>query len=606
MNFKLTQPQRTSVATSNPQRFRLTGILFLTVVSTSLALSGLTAQDGTGANSNNGGGAGTSSPNLDRTEIQSPRVDFINRSNTPSTEAARRQEIASGAKMADAVIAKKTVTQDGITIKRIFDRDAKGYGADIVTVDPNAGIGHINRIQRVLTGYLMKAFEYSEADATTLSRFILYYNANNRRNMKLLEDKYAPAVAQNVDPQKLGIDRSYRNWAGNTQMIIPIRLSAVRPGETDLNNKEIKEETKNVDKKEQDELKRLQDERNREEQKKLADEADALKKQQEALKKQQEDLKREEKVTEESRTDTGKRLEELRNDPNADPADVKKAEEAVKKVEEKQQEVVKKQEETQQKQQEVAKKQEEVKQQQQEIANNQNEAQKETANNTNTTNTTNNGSDTNAAKIDELQKENEELKKQQEEKEAVSENVIEDKILFMRVLRYTSKGHYNNELWYIDATKDDTLQRSSFSKICSRDFVVVKDVGILVTGYIGEIDDPSEHRLILLKTDNLDKKTESAERVFWNTPMIYKDEKIYAIMEKDGEHYLARFNQDLTMDVASSAPVNLYSDITFYKDKIYLTGKPRSGESTTIQVFNRADMKLLKTIEPPAATSASR
>ena len=40
--------------------------------------------------------------------------------------------------------------------------------------------------------------------------------------------------------------------------------------------------------------------------------------------------------------------------------------------------------------------------------------------------------------------------------------------------------------------------------------------------------------------------------------------------------------------------------LTFYKEKIYLTGKPRSGENTTIQVFNRADLKLAKTIEPPA------
>ena len=178
--------------------------------------------------------------------------------------------------------------------------------------------------------------------------------------------------------------------------------------------------------------------------------------------------------------------------------------------------------------------------------------------------------------------------------------MVEDKILFMRVLRYTSKGHYNNELWYIDAAKDDALQRSSFTKICSREFVVMKDVGILVTGYIGEVDDPSEHRLILLNTDNLDKKTESEERVFWNTPMIQKDGMIYAIMEKDGEYFLARFNNDLTVDAVSSAPVNLYSDITFYKEKIYLTGKPRSGENTTIQVFNRADLKLAKTIEPPA------
>ncbi|MCR9144393.1 MAG: hypothetical protein NXI24_19295 [bacterium] len=600
MNFKRTQPIRTRTL------FRFTGILVATLLFATLPGGALLSQDGTGGTTT----APTGTPGLDRDEIRSPRVDFINRNNTPYSQAARRAEVASGSTLADQVIEKKEATDDGITIKRIFDKDAKGYGADVVTIEPSANIGHINRIQRVITGYLMKAFEYSEADATAIARFVLYYNANNRQSEKLLSDKYIPAVAENIDIKKLGIDRSYRNWSGNTQMVIPIRLSAVRPGETDLNNKEINEETKNVDQAEIDRLKKIQEERNREEQKKLAEKEDELKKQQENLKKNEEELKREQEKTEDSRTDTGKRLEELRNDPNADPADIKKAEEEVKEIEKKQEEVAEKIEEVKEQQEETAQKQEEVKEQQQEIA----EQQEEAANNNTGDNTGDNnnqpgdntGDNTDAAKVEELQKENEELKKAQEEKEEISENVVEDKILFMRVLRYTSKGHYNNELWYIDATKDDALQRSSFSKICSREFIVVEDAGILVTGYIGEVDDPSEHRLILLNTDDLDKKTESEERVFWNTPMINKDGKIYAIMEKDGEHYLARFNNDLTLDAASSEPVNLYSDITFYKEKIYLTGKPRSGENTTIQVFNRADLKLIKSITPPATTSASR
>ncbi|MBW7858931.1 MAG: hypothetical protein H3C43_11715 [Leptonema sp. (in: Bacteria)] len=42
-----------------------------------------------------------------------------------------------------------------------------------------------------------------------------------------------------------------------------------------------------------------------------------------------------------------------------------------------------------------------------------------------------------------------------------------------------------------------------------------------------------------------------------------------------------------------------YSEITFFKDKIYVTGQDKEGKPTTIQVFNRADLKLLKTIVPP-------
>ncbi len=584
------------------KKSRLRAALAL-LLAAALALPGapLLAQDGTGGNATPSG-----NPGLDRDEIQSPRVDFINRNNNRFSAAARRAEVAGGSALADQVVANQNGDRNGITVRRIFDKDAKGYGADIMTIEPRANIGHINRIQRMLTGYLMKAFEYNRADAETLSRFVLYYNANNRQNMDLLKEKYNPAVAEAVDEKKLGIDRSYRNWSGNTQMVIPIRLSAVRPGESDLNLQEVDKETDNVDPDEKKELDELQRKRNEEEAKKLDEKAEDLEKESETLKKEEEELKREQDKAEQDRTDTGKRLEELRDDPNADPEEVKQVEEEVKQLEEKQEEIVEQIEENEQAQEETAEKQEEVKEQQQEVA----EAQEEAANNEETAAEETGGNETaneeTAAKIEELQKENEELKKAAEEKEEVSENVVEDKILFMRVLRYSSKGHYANELWFIDAAKDDALQRSAYTRICSREFVVMDGEGILVTGYIGSVDDPTEHRLVMLDSENLDKKVESKERVSWNTPMINKDEKIYAIMEKDGEYYLARFNTDLSLDQASASPVNINSNITFYKDKIYLTGKPRSGENTTIQVFKREDLELMKTIEPPANSTAGR
>ncbi len=554
---------------------------------------------------NGGTGVGeTNRPSVDRDEIKSPEVDFVNRSNVPFTPAQRRAEINSGGTMADEVVENQRSENNGITIRRVFNRESDKYGADIITIQPNSSIGHINRVERVLTGYLMKAFEYDENDAAVIARFVLYYNANNRGNMSLITEKYSEEVAAAVAEEKLGIDRTYRNWAGNTQMVLPLRKSAVRPGETDLNNKEIEDETKNAEDSEKKEFEEITDDRREDEQEKLDQKDDELKKQQEDLKKQEEELKKQQEQAESEREDTGRRLEELRDDPNADPADVKEAEEAVKEAEKKQEEIAKKQEEVQKQQEETQQKQEEVKEQQQEVAEEtQKDQQEETAVNTNTddtnANTTTDTTDTTGDQKD--QEENKPLEKEEE----VSDNVVQDKILFMRVLRYTNDGHYNNELWFIDAAANDALKRSSYTKICSRDFIVVPDTGVLVTGYIGEVDDPSQHRLVMLDTETLDKSKESAERVYWDTPMIIQDGKIYAIMEKDGEFFLARFNTDLTLDAQSSDPVSPYSDITFYKEKIYLTGKPRSGDKTTIQVFNKADLKIQKTIEPPAQ-SASR
>ncbi|MCB1310031.1 MAG: hypothetical protein KDK30_17715 [Leptospiraceae bacterium] len=48
------------------------------------------------------------------------------------------------------------------------------------------------------------------------------------------------------------------------------------------------------------------------------------------------------------------------------------------------------------------------------------------------------------------------------------------------------------------------------------------------------------------------------------------------------------------------------STITIYKDRIYLTGQPREGQPTNIQIFNREDLKLITTIDSNRLDEAAR
>ena len=82
--------------------------------------------------------------------------------------------------------------------------------------------------------------------------------------------------------------------------------------------------------------------------------------------------------------------------------------------------------------------------------------------------------------------------------------------------------------------------------------------------------------------------------------MVTRDGKVYAFVKDGNSYFLGRFNADLSLDAKSSDPISQNSDITFFGEKIYLTGKSGTGDTTTIQVFNAADLKLLKTITPPA------
>lgn len=520
-------------------------------------------------------------PKVSEEEIRTQRVEFINASNLPATEQQRRQSYEAGKQLAEQVIANNQASGDHVSITRVYDPAAPGFGADIITIDPKANFAHINQIQRIIMGYCQRAYEYTPADSETISKFILYYNARFRGKSETLKGKYSEAVMAALKPETAGIDRVYRNWAGRTQIIIPLVKNVVRPGKQDVNTNEIKKETDNAKKDEKKQLTDIEDRRKDETDKKLDQKEDQLKKDEQKIDQKKEDIRRQQEETKQQKEDTGKKIQELQRDP------VKNAEE-IKKQEQKQQEITRTEQDLK-KQEEQVKKEEQVnKQEQKEVKDQKSEPAKTDQPPANDQN-----------KIDTLKKENEDLKKQQEQKEQVSENVVGEKILFLRFMKYHSDGHYSNELWMLDPKKDDTLFKSPYANICGREFKVIEGQGVLIIGYEGTADTSREHLLVLLDAEKLALKNKSKENIYWRSPLIYMAGKIYAFEVKEGQYYLSRFNADLTLDARSSEPISGDSDVTFFNEKIYVTGKESTGSVTNIKVFNRADLKHLKTITPP-------
>lgn len=550
-------------------------------------------------------------PGIAEEALTSPAVRFENRTNRRATPAARQYERNLGVRLAENAINDRTAPVDDIQIFRVFDANREKYGADVIVLGPKTNFGHILAIQRVLAGYLERAFEYKAEQADTVSLFLIYYNAEIRTRPELLEKSYSDDVIARIDPKKAGIDRSYRNWPGKTMLLIPLRKNVVRPDKADIDREEIKKETednKDVKKEEKEALEKVDTQLKKEDQKKLDQKETELDRKQEQLEQQKKDLKEKEQEITKELVDTGKKLEELRKDPVKNAVEIKKEEQKQQELQKKQEEVKKQQEEVKKQEQTVTQQKKEVQEQKTDQPSRQ-EVKKEQS--TDSTAKTEKPAKT-EQKTDEqkkeeqkkdetiasLEKEKEELKKEIQKKEEVSENVVLEKILFMRV-RQVEKGHFSNELWYVDTNKDDTLFRSPFTKICSREFVVVPDQGVLVAGYAGDSHEQSDHFLVLLDQENLDFKKQTNESVFWNTPMILRDGKIYAVETFRGQYFLSRFNPDLTLDARSSEGMSPHSEITFFKDKIYVTGQDKDGRPTTIQVFQRSDLKLIKSIVPP-------
>lgn len=521
-------------------------------------------------------------PRLSEKEIKVKPVRFINRAArmARSPRAVRRSQYARGRAAANAL--SKTGKADvlGFTFERVFIPNQEGFGADIMRIKPRTNYGHIAHIHRVLVGYLQGSFEYNAKDADLLARFLLYYNARLRGDQEQLKQKYNPAVVGKVKPTTFGIDRSYRNWAGRTEILLPLRTSTTRPGKTDVDPNEVRKEAGKVTPKEAKDIKDLV-KRRRDEDKKALDD-----KQKELERKKQELEKRKEEVGKKS-DQLEKRIAEMRKDPKRNAKELKKAEEVSKQLKKEEAKVTKQAEEVKKEEAQVKKEQAEIKKQEEQDKKEEKKASEPTKEEPKLTK-----EEEKKKLVEEIKKE---VKKQQEEK---SDTVVGTRILFLRVLRYFNGGHYNNELWFIDAAKDDAVFRGPFTQICGRSFLVIPGTGVLVIGYGGEAHTDTEHKLILLDEKTLDVKKGSKEYIFWRSPMIYQDDKIYGIEIFQDRHYLTRFNKDLTLDARSSEPVSADSDVTFYQDKIYLTGKAQSGQATTIHVLKRSDLTQLKAITP--------
>jgi len=103
-------------------------------------------------------------------------------------------------------------------------------GADILEILEGGAVDHIDNVRRIIAGYLEGAFRYSREEAQTLSIFITIYNGVHRQSVEFFAQRYSPSVSEFMDPQKIGLSLNYREWAGQSQIVIPL-TAGTRVGE---------------------------------------------------------------------------------------------------------------------------------------------------------------------------------------------------------------------------------------------------------------------------------------------------------------------------------------------------------------------------------------
>ncbi|TGM90338.1 P83/100 family protein [Leptospira licerasiae] len=532
-------------------------------------------------------------PKLGEKEVRSSgKVNFVNRSAARADEETKGSNARTGAGLSEALKKdpKSAASADGITAIRILpDEKEKKFGADLISIGKDADYGHINSIQRILSGYVKANFGYSEANSDTLATYILYYNAIHRKATDYVKRKYNTEVVKNAQNDKIGISRRYTEWPGKTQIIIPIVFNVLSDDGKDLDTDELeKEVNKDLDKKKegQDDKKKmndLQNEKAEEEKRKLQDKKEENRKKQEDASNKEREAERE--------------IQELNKDPVKNKQKIVQKQEERKQAQQEQQKAKKEEQQLKEKEKEIAKKEESRK-----------SDSKSSSSSSDTKSSSSGDSKKSEAKSDdnkskeelkqelkETKKELETVKEEQKKKEDFDKNVVGGKILFLKTLKYTSDGHYSNELNALDPTKDDVIFKGDFNKICGRTFEVI-DGKALVVGY--ESDHSAAHKLILIDQETLKPAVWSADSVFWRSPMIIKGEEVYAFEERNGKYYLSRYDKGLKKTAGSEEEISPNSNVTFFGEKIYVTGKEEGSGKTEIAVFSKADLKLIKKIKP--------
>ena len=113
-------------------------------------------------------------------------------------------------------------------IRAISKEEPEKLSADIVSIDREARVTHIQYIRRILSGYFERMYGYSEKNAYTLAVFTTYYNAVYRGDMGYFGGAYKKVVIGNLSAANAGLATRYDQWPGATRIVIPLTEEAKR------------------------------------------------------------------------------------------------------------------------------------------------------------------------------------------------------------------------------------------------------------------------------------------------------------------------------------------------------------------------------------------
>jgi chemotaxis protein histidine kinase CheA len=475
-------------------------------------------------------------------------------------------------------------------IHAISKEEPEKNSADIFSILKDARVDHIKNIRRILASYLQGKYGYTAKEANTLAIFVTYYNAVYYQNLEFFTKNYKQVVLKHLSKQNAGISLLYKDWPGNTRLVIPLTDDPKKGNITSLDTTEItdknvidtlkKEKDKGIEeRKDIVEIKEKEKDKKEKEVKEIEKDINKdktlLKKQEEELAKKKEDLKQKE---ENNKNET----DPIKKEDNKEQLDKENKELQKEEAEnlKKKQELEKKEEKLTEKKNQLEEKKAEIKKDKEDIKKDEESLNKKPKSEQELT-----------KKENELDIREKEIDKKEEElKEKPDKQIFKGKLYYLKVKDFTQDGHYNNELFKIDPLNKEVQKKSTVDSICGRKFDIFSE-GIVVITYLGQHS--GAHNLTILDGDTLEGKKIGKANIFHRSFVEIRDNFIYAIIMDEDGFRLGKFDKDLKLEAFSKEKIHEDSFISFYDNFIYINSKNKD-----ILMLKKDDLSLVDKIKP--------
>lgn len=424
-------------------------------------------------------------------------------------------------------------------IIRAVAPDGDGLDADIFVPLSSSRIDHIDNMRRIISGFLQAAYGYEESDAALLARWITIYNAVGRGSIEFFEQRYKPIVLQHLTEENAGLARRYDQWPGMSRVVIPLGedagqgvLGSVDPGE--LGDDQVVEELRSEEDRGVEERQEMVDltERVIEEQEEAQEEeAQAIAEEEQRIDEEEAAVEQEREAIAEER----ERIEELpEEDREAAEQTLQDREAAVDEREE-----------------QAASDRETVEQRREDLV----EDQQETAELT-----------------EQVREERERIAR--DTRALLDERDIADEVrgvdgdlspvYFLQVR--DESGVVLGQLVQINPVTGILVNRSAEDAIVSRSYTFAENdlLAVVADGEVG--------RLARFDVVTLEENLRAEESLFLQSviELTNDPERIFAVVEEAGQHFLGRFGTDLAFIDRSIIAVNPYTTIAFGGNKVFV------------------------------------